>query len=327
MISIGLDVSKLKLDLGWLRDSQSGKVKTKVFNNSDKDFKKMSDWIIKNTKADPADILITLEATGVYHEPICYFLHKLGFPIYVANPAHAKSYADGMGITHKTDKSDSIMLAKFAVDRREKVRIWQPDPIEVRELKSMITRLNALESDYQREENRLGSSEFSLPSERVLESLNLMIKIIKEEIERLKSDINDHIDQHPKLKETHRNLMTIPGVGPVLARMMTLLLVSKDFKNAKQVAAFLGLIPKIKESGLMKGRSTLSKTGSPLYRAKLYMAAICASQWNPDIKRQKEILLANGKSKMQALGAAMRKLVQICYGVYKSQKEYQPQVN
>ena len=161
----------------------------------------------------------------------------------------------------------------------------------------------------------------------MLESLNLMIKIIKEEIERLKSDINDHIDQHPKLKETHRNLMTIPGVGPVLARMMTLLLVSKDFKNAKQAAAFLGLIPKIKESGLMKGRSTLSKTGSPLYRAKLYMAAICASQWNPDIKRQKEILLANGKSKMQALGAAMRKLVQICYGVYKSQKEYQPQVN
>jgi len=56
------------------------------------------------------------------------------------------------------------------------------------------------------------------------------------------------------------------------------------------------------------------------------MAAIVCAQWNPDIKAQYQRLLANGKSKMQALGAAMRKLVQICFGVVKHQSEYRPQV-
>jgi len=56
------------------------------------------------------------------------------------------------------------------------------------------------------------------------------------------------------------------------------------------------------------------------------MAAIVAIQYNPDIKQQYERLLKNGKAKMAALGAAMRKLVQICFGVLKHQVPYQPQV-
>ncbi|WP_412053231.1 hypothetical protein [Pokkaliibacter plantistimulans] len=61
-------------------------------------------------------------------------------------------------------------------------------------------------------------------------------------------------------------------------------------------------------------------------RAKLYMAAVTSIRSNPDIRRQYERLTQNGKSKMQALGAAMRKLVQICFGVVKHQNEYCPQV-
>jgi hypothetical protein len=56
------------------------------------------------------------------------------------------------------------------------------------------------------------------------------------------------------------------------------------------------------------------------------MAAVVAIHHNPDIKIQYERLLRNGKTKMQAIGAAMRKLVQICFGVVKHQREYQPQI-
>jgi transposase len=69
----------------------------------------------------------------------------------------------------------------------------------------------------------------------------------------------------------------------------------------------------------------LSKVGNPVIRAKLYMAAIVAIRYNPDIKAQYERLTSKGKSKMSALGAAMRKLVQICFGVLKHQQPYQPQ--
>ncbi len=55
------------------------------------------------------------------------------------------------------------------------------------------------------------------------------------------------------------------------------------------------------------------------------MAAVVSTRWNPDVKAQYERLLANGKCKMQAICAAMRKLVHICFGVLKHQSPYQPQ--
>jgi len=148
---------------------------------------------------------------------------------------------------------------------------------------------------------------------------------LEAEIKRLQEDIDNHINHYPKLKRNRQLLESIKGIGPVMSRELVYLFASKCFVNAKQVAAYLGLIPKLKESGKFKGRTMLSKAGSARIRAKLYMAAVCASTHNPDIKAQKMRLLKAGKVKMQALGAAMRKLIQICFGVIKHQTEYQPQ--
>src|SRR5690606_15671623 len=134
--------------------------------------------------------------------------------------------------------------------------------------------------------------------------------------------IDDHIDRHPQLKKDRELMASIPGVGAVISRIMLSLIHSRSFTQARQVSAFVGLVPRIQESGQWKGRSRLSKQGPAKIRAKLYMAAIACAQWNPDIKAQYQRLLANGKSKMQALGAAMRKLVQICFGGVKHQSEY-----
>lgn len=91
---------------------------------------------------------------------------------------------------------------------------------------------------------------------------------------------------------------------------------SRDFTQASQCAAYVGLVPVQHESGKsVKGRPRLSKTGSAVIRSILYMAAVTAIQHNPDIKAQYQRLLTNGKCKMSAIGAAMRKLVHICFGV------------
>ena len=139
--------------------------------------------------------------------------------------------------------------------------------------------------------------------------------------------IDDHINRHPLLKKDRALLRSIPGIGPVISRVMLVVLHGHRFNQATQVAAYLGLIPRRQESGRWKGkgRSRLSKAGPALVRAKLYMAAVVSLRANPDIQRQYERLLANGKTAMQALGAAMRKLVQICFGVLKHQCEYRPQ--
>ena len=125
------------------------------------------------------------------------------------------------------------------------------------------------------------------------------------------------------LKAIRPLLETTPGVGKVIATRMLMVIGSRQFDSASQCAAYLGLVPIQHESGSsVRGRSKLSKAGNPTIRAKLYMAAVVATTYNLDIKARYLRLTRDGKSKMPALGAAMRKLVQICFGALKHQQPY-----
>jgi len=323
----GIDVSKDKVDIGWLRDAATGKKKTKVLRNTKKGHQQVADWLLKSTGAEANEIIVAIEPTGVYHEVLLYFLHEYGFKVLLVNTGKARKYAEAINLLHKTDKLDAMMLAYYAHDQHNKLTLWQPEPPEVRELKVMIRRLDALEKDLQREQNRQEATLVSLSSDRVVQSLKAMIETLEAEIKRLQQDIDNHIDGFPELKRNRALLESIKGIGPVMSRELVYLFVARKFTSARQAAAYLGLIPKLKESGKWKGRTTLSKVGDARIRAKLYMAAVCASTYNMDIKAQKQRLLKAGKTKMQALGAAMRKLIQICFGVIKHQCEYQVQLS
>ncbi len=139
---------------------------------------------------------------------------------------------------------------------------------------------------------------------------------------------NATIDPHPTLQHDHQLLQSIPGVGPVLATFMVALLYHGErFDSAAQVAAYVGLIPVEYQSGTsVRKPPRLSKAGPALLRAKLYWPAVVASRHNPDVRHLYQRLLARGKCKMAAIGAAMRKLLHICFGVIKHQTPYQPQI-
>lgn len=321
---IGIDVSKAKIDVAWLRDAATNKVKTKVFENSLKGFSALKDWLSANTKQPLTECHCVMEATGIYHEPLALWLCDEGATVSVCNPAHVKGFAKGRGAQHKTDKIDSVTLAQYGA--LMKPSLWQPESKSIRELKALLSRLEALETDLMREQNRKEKAEFSPASTRVIESLVTMIQHLEQERDRLNDEIDNHIDRHPDLKNDQELLLSIPGIGRVTSRLMLSVIRGRHFDSAGECAAFLGVIPKIQESGIFRGRSTLSKKGNPLIRAKLYMAAIVATQHNPTIKAMATRLINNGKNKMQALGAAMRKLVHICFGVLKNQQKYIPQM-
>ena len=317
---IGIDVSKAKIDVLWLKDAIALKAKSKVFSNDRKGHAELLVWLSKQVARPLNEIHVVMEATGIYHEALAYWLFDHQLCVSVINPAYARDFAKGLGTVHKTDKADSLILARYGVMANPP--LWQPERVAIRELKALIARIDALEMDMQREKNRLEKSEFNGTSPLVIQSLHNMINLLDAERIRLEKNIDDPIDRHPDLKEDLRLLRTIPGIGPVVSRVMVAMIRSRPFETASECAAFLGVIPQLKESGIFRGRSSLSKKGPPKVRAKLYMAAIVASQYNPDIKAQKERLLKNGKNKMQALGAAMRKLVHQCFGVLKHQTEY-----
>lgn len=321
---IGIDVSKRKIDCAWLRDINTGKVKTKVFQNNAAGFQSLIQWVENNTQQSISATCFVMEATGVYHEGLAYALHGADAAVCVVNPSYIHDYAKSLGVRSKTDKKDSVIIARFGATHDPV--FWQPEPPEIRHLKALIARYEAMEKDLQREMNRLEKAEIAQVTVEVIRSINTVINELTKEKNRIRDMIDDHIDQHPSLKQDAILLKSIPGVGPVISQRMIALIRSRNFVSARQCAAFIGLNPVIRESGTsVRGRSRLSKIGDAKIRAKLYMAAVVAIQHNPDIKQQYERLLKNGKTKMVALGAAMRKLVQICFGVLKHQTPYQPQ--
>ncbi len=321
---IGIDVSKHKLDSAWLRDVETGKVKTKVLPNTANGHAELMRWLEKHTGQALAACHVVLEATGIYHEAIAHALHDAGATVSVVNPARIRDFAKALGVRGKTDAKDSVVLARYGATQHPPA--WVPEPAAVRELKARLARLEALDGDIQRESNRREKSEVTGNAE-ILESIDTVLGTLRAERARLARDIDDHIDGHPELAQDPDLLESIPGIGAKVSQRLMATLHSRVFDSARQAAAFAGLVPVPYESGTsVRARPRLSKAGAPTLRRQLYMAAVVSVRHNPDIAAQYQRLLARGKSKMSALGAAMRKLVHIAYGVLKHQQPYRQQI-
>jgi transposase len=323
MFSLGIDVSKAKLDCCLLLDPLTLKTHHKSLPNTPESVTQLLRWVTARIPAD-APWQAVMEATGVYHEAFALALHDAGFPVVIANPAQIRKFADGLAIRSKTDRLDSVVLARFGHER--KPNTWTPPAPEVRTLTQLLARFEALSADLQRERNRLEKATATPTDSLVHSSLQQSITFLQQQVELLQKAIDDHIDRHPRLKQDKALLASIPAVGERTSTYMTMLFNKHRFSDAAQAAAFLGLTPVEHQSGSsIRKRARLSKAGHARLRAILYMAAVVAIRHNPDVKVLYLRLLAKGKCKMSALGASMRKLVQICYGVIKHQTPYQQQ--
>lgn len=319
MFYLGVDVAKAKLDCALL-DSATGKIKSKVVPNTAEGFRTLLEWLDKHKAPEP---FIVMEPTGVYHEAAALALTDAGLQLALVNPAQSRKFAQALGIKTKTDKADSVVLARFGATQQPPA--WQPPSASARRLKALLARRDAVADDLQREQNRQEANELSAAPEAARESIAQSIEFLTTELKRLQTMIDEHIDQDPDLRGKKELLETIPGVGPRLSDHMTALFAGRTFERAEQLAAYLGLVPVHWESGSsVHGRPRMSKAGPAHLRKLLYMPAVVAARYNPHIKALKERLLAKGKSKMSVIGAAMRKLAHLCFGVVSSGKPYNP---
>jgi transposase len=315
---IGIDISKLKFDLCLLRES--GKLKHKVFPNNAAGFLQLSAWLQKQ-QVERAHVC--MEATGTYGEALATYLFDSGHAVSVVNPAAIKAYAQSHLSRTKTDKVDATLIARFCAER--KPARWQPLPREVRDLQAFVRRLESLLEMHQMEVNRLSAG---ISADLVRESLTEHIAYLSEEIKRTEALIHDHIDQHPTLRGQRELLVSIPGIGDTTAaKLLAEMLDVKLYTSARQLAAFAGLVPRLHESGSsIKRKARLSKMGAPRLRKALYFPAIAAIKYNPSIKALSVRLKERGKCPMQIIGAAMRKLVHLAYGVLKSGRPFDPSI-
>jgi transposase len=168
------------------------------------------------------------------------------------------------------------------------------------------------------------NNRFEVATFIVQASIKKIMGKLEQEIAEVKNKIREHIDANPDLREKSVLLETIPGVGEAtISQVLAFIGNIESFKTAKQLAAFVGLNPTQRQSGTsVRGRTRLSKIGNSNLRKSLYMPAISAKKHNPIVKKFCDTLADAGKPKMLIIGAAMRKLVHIIYGVLKSQKPF-----
>ena len=314
-LQLGIDVAKAKLDCA-LRLT-SGKFRHKVVDNTPAGFKALDTWLAKE---GAAALQVCMEATGIYWEAAAEHLAaRPETTVSVINPAQIKAFGASQMVRTKTDKVDAKLIAQFCAERTPEP--WQaPTPAE-KTLRALVLRLDALQAMRTQESNRL-----EVARESVAEGIAQHLKWLDDEIARISKAIRDHIDNDPTLRDKHRLLDSIPGLGErTTAVLLAFLAEPARFENARQAVAFAGLDPRQHESGSsVRGKPRLSKVGHGFLRKALYMPAMVALHRTDWGKVFRDRLAAKGKPPMLIIGAMMRKLVQVSYGVLKSGQTFQP---
>jgi transposase len=313
---VGIDVAKQKLAVVIRTDA--GKHRQKSCANTPSGHTELIRWLAHHVEAGVA---VGLEATGGYQDAVATALHEAGYPVSVLNPAAIAAYGASQLRRAKTDPTDAALIADYV--RTQGPPRWIPPPPEARQLQALVRRLDALLEMRTQELNRL-----DLAQPIVRPSIEATVAHLDTEIQSVKQQITAHIDQHPTLRQQRDLIDSIPGIGAQTAAVVLgELLDPKRFTSARQLAAFGGLVPRIRQSGTsLRGRGRLSKLGASRLRKALYFPAIAAIRCNPSLQRFAARLRAAGKPPLVIIAAVMRKLLHQVYGVLHSGRPYDPRL-
>lgn len=259
-----------------------------------------------------------MEATGAYSLPLAEFMFKLDYAVSMVNPAKIKAFANSELSRAKTDKADAKLIARYAMTLQPP--LWTPPPENIRTLQALTRRVEHLLEMSQMERNRL---ETAPPT--IVESIKSVLTTLETELEATRKAIADHIDNDPDLKQRHDLLNTIPGIASAtIPHLLTALSDHHGFTSAKQVVAFAGLAPSLRQSGQWTGKTHIAKNGDATLRKALYMPTLVAWQHNPPIRTFCQRLKANGKNGKAIVCAAMRKLIHLAFAILKSRQPFDP---
>lgn len=302
---IGIDISKDQLDVHRLPDNTS-----RQFENAKAGHGALISWI------GTGQVRVVYEATGPYHRQLEVALAGAGLPIVKVNPRQARRFAEATGKLAKTDRLDAAMLARMGA-----LLAFEPRSVRnaiLNDLKDLQVAREALVKDRTAARNR--AKTLALP---LLKSQNkARLDQIDEQLAALDQAISELIASDPVLSRRLAILSSIPGVAAVSAAMLITEMPELGSLGAKQAAALAGLAPIVRQSGQWKGKAFV-RGGRKQVRRALYMPALVAMRFNPDLKAKYVQLVAAGKAPKQAITAIMRKLIVLANALIKTDRLWQ----
>lgn len=314
-VTVGIDISKDSFDVALPILGKEGSYQHFKFSNKTVGFKQLCKHLVPSSHC-------VMEASGVYYLPLAVYLHGQGMQVSVVNPLTIKRFAQMRLMRAKTDKKDATIIAEYG--KVENPVLWQPRPEHMLQMQQLQVLQDNFTGQLTRLTNQLKTFKSSGVENKVAHQM------LTQEIDRLKKQIALLQAELVKITEQfHQDLFTrlqtIKGIGKRAA--MTLILITDGFKrfdNSKQLCAYVGLSPRIFESGTsVKGKARICKMGMSRMRKLLYLCAMRARSCNKACQQMFERLKERGKNGKLALIAIANKLLRQAFAIGKSHMCYQ----
>lgn len=306
MVTVGIDVSKARLDVHVLPDGLAFAVA--------RDGAGLADLVARLGPLEPHRVAV--EATGGFETVVAAALAGAGLPLVIVNPAQVRHFAQALGKRAKTDPIDAAMIARFVEATQPELRPLPDAATQV--LSDLVARRRQIIEMIVSEKNRQRRT--TVP--RIAKSIARLIKALEKELTEIDAEIDMAVRGSPAWRTKEDLLASVPGVGAITARTLIAEMPELGSLDAKRIASLAGLAPYTRQSGRWIGKSMIGG-GRKTVRSALFLAALVACRHNPVLKHFRDRLVAAGKPKMVAVIAAARKLLTILNAMLRDQKPWQ----
>lgn len=322
---VGIDVAQKELvvSLGKMDQGASTNIYAyKTFVNNEKGFTAMVLWVKKQTDAD-SPLRYVMEATGVYHEAVAYFLSDKAYLVSIVMPNKITNFFRTLETKTVTDKSMSEAITLFGLEK--KVEDWiQPKKV-FRELRQITRERDQLIAERTILKNQLHAEQVeAYPSEQTISRIKIRIKMVNGQLKETLAEITAAVKNDTEISRSVNLLTSIPGIGLLTAAVI--MAETNGFeliRSKKQLTSYAGLDVKEKESGTsVKGKPRISKRGNRHLRKAMYMPALSAIRHSERYKAIFVRIVSHNSIKMKGAVAVQRKLLEMTYTIYKTQMPY-----
>ena len=322
---VGIDVAQKELvvSLGKMHEDWTPQLYArKAFENSKKGFVALVSWTKKLTTQD-CPVRYVMEATGVYHEALAYFLEAADHEVTIVLPNKISNYFKTLKVKTITDKTAADTIATFGLEK--KLELWKkPKPIfkRIRQLTREREQLIQIRTIAK---NQLHAEQSEAePGKKTLERLKKQIEFLKKQEKEIKEELQALQQTEEHVHKSIKLISTVTGVGKLTAA--TVLAETNGFeqvRNKRQLSSYAGYDVREKQSGTsVKGKPRISKKGNKYLRKAMHMPALTAIRHDDRFKAVYERLVAKHGIKMKAAVAVQRKLLELIYTIYKTQVPY-----
>lgn len=321
----GIDVAQKELvvSLGRMYDDWSPEVYGhKTFPNTEAGFIALILWIKKQTQQDVA-VRFAMEATGVYHESLAYFLTDKGFEISIVLPNKISNYFRTLEVKTITDKTASEAITLFGLER--KLDSWEQPKELYKKLRQLTRERGQLVEERTAIKNQLHAEQTEAkPNKKTIGRIKKRIELLNKQEKEIKAEIDEVIKEDGEMKHLLVILCSLPGVGLLTA--VTVLAETNGFdliRNKRQLASYAGFDIKEKQSGTsVKGKPRISKKGNKYLRKAMHFPALTAIRHDERFKAVFARIVSKHGIKMKAAVAVQRKLLEMIYILYKTRTVY-----